>query len=104
MKSKEEWPEWLCDYLRIAFLGEIYPNIRAIAIRYKNKEMLIRYYLDREVTEFDEESLEVVATNFDALLPIKLNKFDIECYFSKELQRDFDSLDGFFYSRLEQEE
>jgi len=101
MTAKEEWPEWLCDSLRIALLGEIYSNIRAIAIRYNKKEMLIRYYLDREVTEYDEESLAAVATNFDALLPIKLDSFDTECFFTKELQKDFDPLDGFFYSRRE---
>ncbi len=103
-EKKEQIPDWLCDYLRIAFLGEIYSNIRAIAIACNNKEdeIVIRYYLDREPSDYDYESIEVVATNLDALLPIKLKKLDIECVqYKDESFNNIDPLSGFFYARRE---
>ena len=64
----------------------------------------MRYYLDREPTEFDEESIEVVATNLDATLPSNLCvKLDAECKFSASLGKDLDALDGFIYARREYE-
>ncbi|GLZ86017.1 hypothetical protein Pres01_20680 [Metapseudomonas resinovorans] len=61
-------PDWLVACFRIALLGEIYPNIRAVAVGYnENGSVLIRYYLDRQPTDFDLESLEVVATNLDSM-------------------------------------
>ncbi|MDX3985072.1 MAG: hypothetical protein QHC88_07415 [Achromobacter sp.] len=61
-------PDWLVACFRIALLGEIYPNIRAIAVGYHDSGfVLIRYYLHHQPTDFDLESLEVVATNLDAL-------------------------------------
>ena len=61
-------PDWLVACFRIALLGEIYPNIRAIAVGYHDSGfVLIRYYLHHQPTDFDLESLEVVATNLDDL-------------------------------------
>lgn len=101
-EQKEQIPDWLCDYLRIAFLGEIYSNIRAIACNNKEDEIIIRYYLDRKPSDYDYESLEVVATNLDALLPIQLKKLDIECIYCKdESLKHTDPLSGFFYARRE---
>lgn len=98
-------PDWLIGYFRVALIGEVYPQIRAISVRYnKDKELLLRYYLDREPTEFDNESIEVVATNLEATMPPDLlTRFDVECHFSKELAKDLDPLDGFIYSRREYE-
>lgn len=68
---KARLPDWLYSSFNIVLASEIYPKIRAIAVRYKNKdEILIRYYLDRKPTDFDKENIEVVASNFDATLPI----------------------------------
>lgn len=97
-------PDWLVACFRIALLGEIYPNIRAIAIGYhEGGSVLIRYYLDRQPTEFDLESLEVVATNFDALGGKKqdINKIDIQCVYAEGPKRDLEPLSGFVYSRRE---
>ena len=44
-------------------LGEIYPAIRAIAAEFVGKTLLISCYLEREPTDFDFESIEVLATN-----------------------------------------
>lgn len=56
-------PHWLIARFRIALLGEIYPNIRAIAVGYhEGGFVLIRYYLDRQPIDYDFESIDVVAT------------------------------------------
>ncbi|MCM2131778.1 hypothetical protein [Larsenimonas rhizosphaerae] len=97
-------PSWLVDIFRIALLGEIYPNIRAIAVGYcDNGSVLIRYYLDREPTDFDLESIEIVATNLDALDGKEqcIDKIDVQCIHSTSLKRDLESLSGFVYSRYE---
>lgn len=96
-------PDWLVACFRVALLGEIYPNIRAIAIGYsENGELLIRYYLDREPTDFDRESAEVVATNLETTITeVRLSKVDIECLYTLDLQRDLPPLSGFVYARRE---
>ena len=93
-------------YIRIALLGEIYTNIRAIAVGYHDSGfVLIRYYLDRQPTDFDLESLEVVATNLDALggKEQAINKIDIQCVHAAGAKRDLDPISGFVYSRREHE-
>ncbi|UJJ30132.1 MULTISPECIES: colicin [Pseudomonadaceae] len=97
-------PDWLVACFRIALLGEVYPDIRAIAVGYNDRGfVLIRYYIDREPTDFDFESLEVVATNLDALggkgQPV--NKIDIQCVRALGAKRDLEPLSGFIYSRRE---
>lgn len=103
MRMSKDLPDWLIVCFRVALLGEIYPQIRAIAVRYsESKVLLIRFYLDRHPTEFDKESIEVVATNLDATAPSDLlSKIDLECLLSEELLKDVDSLDGFVYARRE---
>ncbi len=98
-------PDWLISCFRVALLGEIYPQVRAIAVRYDSeKRLLLRYYLDREPTKFDQESIEVVATNLDATAPNgSLSSFEVECCFSESPSRDLDALSGFIYARREYE-
>ena len=52
--------------LQRALLGEIYPHIRAIGYSYdsRNKNFLLRYYVDREPTEDDYDSLSSVMGEF----------------------------------------
>ncbi len=77
-------PDWLAGCLRTALLGEIYPNIRAIAVGYKKGEVLLRYYLDRQPTEFDYESIEIFATELSSLTPISFfERFNVECMYLK---------------------
>lgn len=97
-------PDWLIACFRVALLGEIYSNIRAIAIGYNDGgEVLIRYYLDREPTEFDLESIEIVATNFDALggKGQEIDKIDVQCKHAEGAKRSLDPLSGFIYFRRE---
>ncbi len=97
-------PDWLVACLRIALLGEIYENIRAIAIGYKEDgDLLIQYYLDRDPCDYDWESAEIVSTNLDALggKPHKLRKIEINCIHSTSPIGTLDALSGFVYARRE---
>jgi hypothetical protein len=95
-------PDWLIGCFRTALLGEIYPQIRAIAARYNERHLLIRYYLDREPSEFDWDSINVVSTNLTATTPsILVTAVDLECVYSALLGRDLDPLGGFIYFRRE---
>ncbi len=97
-------PDWLVASFRIALLGEIYENIRAIAIGYKEDgNLLIQYYLDREPCDEDWESAEIVSTNFDSLggTPHKICKIEINCIHSTSPIGTLDPLSGFIYSRRE---
>lgn len=59
--------DWLVLCVWRALIGEIYPSIRAIALSLvDDRTLLICYYLDRQPTDFDWGSLEVVATNISA--------------------------------------
>ncbi|UOY08650.1 hypothetical protein L0P88_08865 [Muricauda sp. SCSIO 64092] len=88
--------------LRTSLLGEIYPEIRAIAYAYhsEEKKFLIRYYLNREPTEDDYESVSEVMAEF--ISNFKHSEFDIlkeECRFSNLPKSKLDPLDGFVYSK-----
>ncbi len=99
---KQEFPGWLLKYLRATIFGETYPQIRNIAIRYTNKkELLIRYYLDREPVDFDYESIEMVETELESVLVERINKIDLECVFHKGARKDIDPLDVVIYARRE---
>lgn len=95
--------DWLVLCVWRALLGEIYPEIRAIAISFtKDKVLLIRYYIDREPTDFDWESLEVVATNISASVGLsEIPQIDLGCEFSLEPIGQLNSLDGYIYCRRE---
>ena len=102
---KNNLPDWVVSCFRVALLGEIYPSIRAVAVKYDDsRTLLIRYYLDREPLEFDHESIEVVATNLDATMPKNsVDKIDVECVFSDEPTNRMEALHGFIYARREYE-
>ncbi len=102
---KKPLPDWLVLLVWRSLLGEIYPSIRAIAIGIdEDRCLLIRYYLDREPNEMDEESLEVVATNVDAGIGQQsIARIDIDCQFTDAAFGALDALDGFIYCRREYE-
>lgn len=96
-------PDWLIACFRIALLGEIYSNIRAIAVGYHESGFVsIRYYLDRQPIGYDFESIEVVATNLDALGGKEvINKIDVQCVYADGFQGELEALSGFIYARRE---
>lgn len=96
-------PDWLILCVWRALIGEIYPSIRAVALSLADDRALtIRYYVDREPTEFDLESLEIVATNISASIGLdKIAHVELECRFELKPIGRLDSLDGFIYCRRE---
>lgn len=108
MKEVEKIPEWLYfDFWSILMTGEIYPQIRAIAVRYSPDEgtVLARFYFDREPNEFDCEStneiLSLLAGRYGRAS--KVSRILDELVFSNSLIKDLDELDGFVYTRREYE-
>lgn len=101
----EEYQKQILRSIQIALLGEVYINIRSIAIKFNNqgKDLLLRYYLDREPTSFDYDSIGSVATEIEASMPINFfHTFKVECiYRNNTIQKDLDPLDGFVYARRE---
>jgi hypothetical protein len=98
----------LPDYIRLrlqrALLGEIYAELRAIAVEFEEKKKLrLRYYLDREPTEFDRESISMLMT--EMLAATSSSGEAAECI--EECVRDLrpfgqlDALNGLVYARRE---
>lgn len=88
-----------------ALLGEIYPEVRAIAYAYNpdTKSFLLRYYLSREPTSEDYDNVSEVMTEF--MSHFKYSEFDElkeECQYSELPASQIDPLDGFVYARKEE--
>lgn len=96
-------PDWLMLLVWRSLLGEIYPSIRAVAVGFDEDScLLIRYYLDREPIEMDEESLDVLASNVDAGIgQQRITRIETDCQFSGVSFGALDALDGFIYCRRE---
>jgi hypothetical protein len=87
-----------------ALLGEVYPNIRAIAASFsENKELLVRYYLDRAPVEFDYESLGDVMGNVlsNTSSNEEIRSVKEECVYSTLPIGELDALDGIVFARRE---
>ena len=97
-------PDWLRLWFQSALITEIYPEIRAIAVAYSDKnELLVRYYLDREPIEYDLDSIEMVVSEILANTSNsqQITKIDQECVFSNKHLSRIDRLDGLVYARRE---
>ena len=97
-------PEWLVLWVWNALIGEIYPEIRAIALQYDaDRNLLLRYYFDRIPTEDDVESISLVITTIwaNTSSDAEINTIEQEAIYSRELQGDLDVLDGLVYARRE---
>jgi hypothetical protein len=101
--NHEILPDWLVLCVWRALIGEIYPAIRAIAISLADdRTLLVCYYLDRQPTDFDWESLEVVATNISASIGRdKIPRIDLECKFESDSIGSLECFGGFVYCRRE---
>lgn len=96
-------PDWLALCVWRALIGEVYPAIRAIALSLADdRTLLICYYLDRPPTDFDWESLEVVATNISAAIgPDRILRIDVKCKFESGSIGSLERFGGFVFCRRE---
>lgn len=97
-------PDWFFNCARRALLGEIYESIRGIAFEFDeiNGRLKLRYYLDRVVEEDDVESIDSVANEIEAMLPIGyLTSIDTDCIHTDLRSRDLEAMDGWLYFRRE---
>lgn len=90
--------------LQIALLGEIYREIKAIVFGYDEEDKIftLRYYLEKEPTDDDFESVSEVMTEF--ISHFKHSEFqDLkeECKYSNLPNSQLEPLSGFVYSRRE---
>ena len=100
MVTKQELYLWVFS----ALVTEIYPEIRAIAIKFsETNELLLRYYLDREPTEFDYDSIDMVMSEILANTSSAddITYHQVECIFTEEDMKKLDRLDLFVYARRE---
>ena len=97
-------PCWLYISICHALEGEIYPAIRAIAVKYtRTRELFIRYYFDREVTEDDIDRINTIMTYIESYIPPRedVRYIDYECIYAKDKLSDLDVLDHMIYARRE---
>lgn len=97
-------PGWLKIWIWRALIGQIYPNIRAIAASFSDeKELKVRYYLDRPPTGFDHESLGDVMTEIlaNASSNGDIKSVSEECVYSDAPFSQMDVLGEFVYARRE---
>lgn len=104
MSPDRELPDWLKLHVVRALLGEVYPSIRAVAAGLReDRILLLRYYLERAPEDADNESVEVVAANLEAMLGSveRVAKIDAECVHAPGPIGKLDPLGGFVYARRE---
>lgn len=105
MEENNSLPEWLWLCVSRALLGEVYPEIRAIAVNLSEEKILtIRYYLDREPIEDDAESIETLETEISAMTGRdEVAQSKLECVYSDLPLGKIDVLGELVYARREYE-
>lgn len=75
-----------------ALLGEIYPEIRAITVGFRNRQLQIIYYLNRVPIEIDFESIGIVSSQIFSDFSFDFDSVDEECkYYQNSLTELRDS-------------
>lgn len=82
--------------------GEITPEVRLVAFQSRNDDVLFRFYMDCEPTDFHKERAEIVASNFDAGWSVQLNSLEIEFVHTNEPLGHLDHLGFGVYRRWEE--
>ncbi len=84
-----------------ALLGEVFPALRAVTIRWSKDAIALRAYVDGELLDDDAESLSCIATELTADLwqEMRVDYEAIRCDWPQRIDDD----DGvFIYARREQ--
>ncbi|WP_413208504.1 hypothetical protein [Rhodospirillum sp. A1_3_36] len=103
---KRALPDWLCLSFQSALISEVYPQIRAIAVAFsETNELKVRYYLDRNPSDFDYESLSMVVSEVlsNTSSDSEIVSVAEECIYSNQRMSDIDRLDGLVFARREYE-
>jgi len=82
--------------------GEITPEVRLVAFQSRNDDVLFRFYMDCEPTEFHKERAEIVALNFEAGWSTLLSSLEIEFVHTNEPLGYLDHLDFGLFRRWEE--
>lgn len=102
MISHQKIDEHVWNAVRVGLIGEIYCDIRAIVISLVDKNMKIIYCLDRPPTEYDYESIDIVASNIEASLPLGfLTVMEVECLHWTRSLNEMEQLGSVAYARRE---
>lgn len=108
MSNLPKWdkiPEWLILRIWHALIGEIYPEIRAIVLSFNDRDLLLRYYFDREPTEEDMENIGRVITKIrQNSSGGEIRSIEKEAILLNGKVADMDILDFPVYSRQEYSE
>ncbi len=97
-------PDWLILWVWQSLIGEISPEIRAIALQFNSeRNLVLRYYFGREPDEDDIESIKCVISNIYAHTSSnkEINIIYEEVIISTVQMKDIDPLDGLIYARRE---
>jgi hypothetical protein len=84
-----------------AIIGEVTGAMRAIALGYSEKSAKFLFYMEKPPTEDERENAEIIAVNFDAAHPTKLERLDVEFVVTEEAFGKLDFLDFCIFGRSE---
>ncbi|QNT77391.1 hypothetical protein [Entomobacter blattae] len=104
-KMKEFIPELPEEVLRACvdgLLGEIYPNIRAISAGLtRDNVFILHYYLDREPTDYDRDSIDAVVNEILIYLPTEgvIEKVSTHVFYENGSYENMSRMSGFLYAR-----
>lgn len=84
-----------------AITGEVTGAVRAIGFGYSGKFAKFLFYMEKPPTEYDRENAEIIAVNFDAGYPTKLEQIDVEFVFTEKPFGKLDFLDFCIFGRSE---
>lgn len=94
-------PDWLRAGMNRAMLGMINNHVRLITAEFdaNHQKIFIKYFLDREITEDDNEDIEIMMT--EVLAGYGLYDYDYECIYSHHSSKELNHMNGAVFRRKE---
>lgn len=84
-----------------ALIGEIYPEIRAISVAYKDRALRLKYYVNRPVSEVDFERAAIITSEMVADMTNEFELVEELCIHSKNRLAELDGQDGWVFAAHE---
>lgn len=96
-------PDWLISAISTSLLGNVTPNLRAIAAKYDgSKNLTLRFYYSASVENSDEEGMEDAIGEFEsAEATHRVKKIEIERVVTDQPIGELDYLHYFLFLRRE---